>query len=128
MKPLREPCSIRGLYAGREVAFYETGASSASERGGRFALIAESPEDEEEFGISASGTLVTGAVREQDTGISNSFNSVLRRVGGGIGGQVGAALLASFAVADGIPREGAFVVAFAISAVFIPQEGRAAGP
>ena len=86
------------------------------------------------FGISASGALVTGAVSEQDTGISNSFNSVLRRVGGGVGGQVGAALLASFALAgDGIPREEAFVVAFTISAglcllgalcaVFIPQEG-----
>ena len=85
------------------------------------------------FGISASGALVTGAVSEQDTGISNAINSVLRRVGGGIGGQVGAALLAAFAVAgSSMPREEAFVVAFAISAglsllgalcaVFVPQK------
>lgn len=89
------------------------------------------------LGISAGGALVTGAVSEQDTGISNSFNSVLRRVGGGIGSQVGAALLAAFTVTGSLPVERAFVVAFAISAglcllgagcaVFIPgtEVGRA---
>lgn len=85
------------------------------------------------FGIGTGGMLVTQAVSEQDTGISNAVNSVLRRVGGGIGGQVGAALLATFTVAGTqVPRESAFVVAFAIAAVlclagagctfFIPRE------
>lgn len=70
------------------------------------------------FSIGTSGTLVTQAVREQDTGVSNAINAALRRVGGGIGGQIGAALLSTITIAGTqVPRESAFVVAFAISAV-----------
>jgi MFS family permease len=70
------------------------------------------------FGIGAGGTLVTQAVSEQDTGISNAVNTALRRMGGGIGGQIGAALLATLTVAGTqVPRESAFVFAFAIAAV-----------
>lgn len=71
--------------------------------------------------IGSSSTLVTQAVPERDTGISTTFNSTLRRVGGGVGSQVGAALLASLTVGGaGTPTGpgavGAFVVAFAVAA------------
>lgn len=65
------------------------------------------------FGVSSGGNLVTRAVSVRDTGISNALNSVLRRVGGGIGGQVGAALLAGFTTSGG-PAQVAFAVAFAV--------------
>lgn len=90
------------------------------------------------FGIGAGGTLVTRAVSEQDTGISNAINSALRRVGGGVGSQVGAALLASLTIAGtGVPRENAFILAFAVAAalcllgagcaLLIPKEYEASG-
>lgn len=70
------------------------------------------------FGIGTSGTLITRSVGERDTGISNAINSALRRVGGGIGGQVGAALLTTLTFAGtSVPRENAFVAAFAVAAV-----------
>lgn len=70
------------------------------------------------LGIGMGGTLVTQSVSEQDTGISNALNTTLRRVGGGIGGQIGAALLATITVAGTqTPRESAFVIAFAVTAL-----------
>jgi MFS family permease len=85
------------------------------------------------LGIGMGGTLVTQSVSEQDTGISNALNTTLRRVGGGIGGQIGAALLATVTVTGTqVPREGAFIIAFAVTAllsalatgcaVFIPRQ------
>ena len=46
-----------------------------------------------------------------DSGIAAWLNSVLRRVGGGIGGQVAAVLLAALAVAGG-PSRHSFAAAF----------------
>lgn len=45
--------------------------------------------------IGIASDLVAEAVDPGDTGIATSLNSVLRRLGGGIGGQVAAALLAA---------------------------------
>ena len=85
------------------------------------------------LGIGMSGTLVTQSVSEQDTGISNALNTTLRRVGGGMGGQIGAALLATITIAGTqAPRESAFIAAFTVTAllcllgagcaVFIPRQ------
>jgi predicted MFS family arabinose efflux permease len=85
------------------------------------------------LGIGMGGTLVTQSVSEQDTGVSNALNTTLRRVGGGIGGQIGAALLATITIAGTqTPRESAFIIAFAVTAllcllgagcaVFIPRQ------
>lgn len=69
------------------------------------------------LGVGASGTVVTQAVEERQTGISTAFNSTLRRVGGGIGSQVAAALLATMTVVGtGVASERAYVAAFLASA------------
>lgn len=85
------------------------------------------------LGIGIGGTLVTQSVSEQDTGVSNALNTTLRRVGGGIGVQIGATLLAAVTVAGTqTPQESAFIIAFAVTAllcllgagcaVFIPRQ------
>jgi EmrB/QacA subfamily drug resistance transporter len=66
--------------------------------------------------ISVVSDLVTELVEQTETGAATSLNSTLRRVGGGIGGQVGALLLATIAVSPHVPANRAFVAAFAIGA------------
>jgi MFS family permease len=61
--------------------------------------------------IGIASDVVAEAVDDEQTGIATSINSVLRRVGGGIGAQVAAALLAGLVVA-GHPSDGAFQAAF----------------
>jgi MFS family permease len=70
------------------------------------------------FGItlSAAGSIVTLAATKTETGIAASLNSVLRRVGGAIGAQVAAALLASITLRGGEPAPAAFTVAFLLAA------------
>jgi MFS family permease len=51
--------------------------------------------------IGIASDLVAEGVDRRDVGIATSLNSVLRRLGGGIGGQVAAALLAATAAGAG---------------------------
>jgi hypothetical protein len=44
------------------------------------------------------------------------MNTVMRTIGGVVGGQVGAALLAADTISRGVPAESAFVIAFAVGA------------
>jgi MFS family permease len=61
--------------------------------------------------IGIASDLVAEAVDKERSGIATSINSVLRRVGGGMGAQVAAALLAGLVVA-GHPSDSAFQVSF----------------
>ncbi len=47
------------------------------------------------LGIATGSTVITETAGHADIGIATAMNSVLRRVGGGVGGQVSAALLAA---------------------------------
>jgi MFS family permease len=67
--------------------------------------------------VSVSGTIVTSSVGPTESGIAASFNSVLRRVGGGIGAQVGAALIAVIVIpGTSTPAPTAFTSSFAAAA------------
>ena len=66
--------------------------------------------------IGPAATLVAEGVRATETGVATSLNSVTRRIGGAVGGQVAAALLAAFALGAREPAEEAFVVGFLVSA------------
>lgn len=50
-------------------------------------------------------------------GAATSLNSTFRRVAGGIGSQIGALLLAAIVLHPHVPRNAAFVLAFAIGAL-----------
>lgn len=65
---------------------------------------------------SMSGRIVTLTADPGETSIANSINSVLRRVGGVIGGQVAAILLATLTIHGGTPAPRAFTIGFAVAA------------
>jgi Na+/melibiose symporter-like transporter len=65
--------------------------------------------------IGIGSDLVAEAVEPRESGIATSINSVLRRVGGGVGGQVAAALLVALAVGS-VPTGSAFTTGFLAAA------------
>ncbi len=70
------------------------------------------------FAFAAMPKLIVDSVAPSETGVANGMNTVIRIVGGVIGAQVGAVLLANGAVAGGrVPGESGFVHAFWISAI-----------
>lgn len=71
------------------------------------------------FGLAMgpAGALIAQSVSATESGVATALNSVVRRVGGGVGAQVGGALLAAVTVGGGAaPSEHAFVIAFWVSA------------
>ena len=70
------------------------------------------------FAFASMVTLITEAVRPQETGVATGMNTVMRTVGGVVGGQVGAALLSAHPVpGTRVPGVTGFEVAFAASAI-----------
>jgi EmrB/QacA subfamily drug resistance transporter len=70
------------------------------------------------FAFASMATLITEAVRPQETGVATGMNTVMRTIGGVVGGQVGAALLSAHPVpGTRVPGVTGFEVAFAASAI-----------
>lgn len=66
--------------------------------------------------IGMGGSIVTLAASPAEASIATSINSVLRRVGGGIGAQVAAAILATVtAPGTNVPSPAAFTTSFAVA-------------
>jgi EmrB/QacA subfamily drug resistance transporter len=69
------------------------------------------------FAFAAMATLIAENVRPEETGVASGMNTVMRAIGGVIGGQTGAALLAAYTIGDsGLPAERAYVITFAVGA------------
>lgn len=68
------------------------------------------------FAIGIASALIAETARGTETGIATALNSLLRRVGGGFGSQISAALLAAIITAHGAPAVSAFVLSFSICA------------
>jgi EmrB/QacA subfamily drug resistance transporter len=70
------------------------------------------------FAFAAMATLITEAVRANETGVATGMNTVMRTVGGVIGGQMGAALLTAYTVGrTGFPSITGYDAAFVASAI-----------
>ena len=70
------------------------------------------------FAFAAMAALITEAVAATEMGIATGINTVMRTVGAVIGAQVGAAILTGETLSGtGVPTEGAYVTAFALSAI-----------
>lgn len=70
------------------------------------------------FAFAVMPKLIVDSVEPSESAVANGMNTVIRVVGGVIGAQVGAVLLAANAVGGGsVPGEAGFVHAFWISAV-----------
>jgi predicted MFS family arabinose efflux permease len=64
--------------------------------------------------MAALGTLTVSNVARHETGAAAGVNNVARTLGGAVGGQLAAALLASSAGAHGLPAAGGYTPAFAV--------------
>jgi MFS family permease len=70
------------------------------------------------FAFAAMATLITEAVRANETGVATGMNTVMRTIGGVVGGQMGAALLTAYTVGrTKLPAVTGYEIAFAASAV-----------
>jgi EmrB/QacA subfamily drug resistance transporter len=66
--------------------------------------------------FAAMPNLIVDAVPQHQTGEATGFNALVRSVGSSLGSQVSASILAGSIVAGGLPSDGSFKTAFAISA------------
>ena len=75
------------------------------------------------FGIGMSfaavSNLIVEAVPRENTGEATGINAIMRTVGGALGSQVAAAIVAAHIGAGGIPTETAYTLAFAVAAIAI---------
>jgi EmrB/QacA subfamily drug resistance transporter len=68
--------------------------------------------------FAAMSTLVTRAVRAEETGVANAMTAVLRTVGGVVGAQIAAAILLTSTIAGtNVPTRGTYVLAWTLFAV-----------
>ncbi|HXR27955.1 MAG TPA: MFS transporter [Solirubrobacteraceae bacterium] len=68
--------------------------------------------------FAALGNLIVGAVPPQQTGIATGMNTVMRLLGGALGGQLSATFIAGH-LAHGLPAVTGFTETFAVSAAFL---------
>jgi EmrB/QacA subfamily drug resistance transporter len=68
--------------------------------------------------FAALGNLIVQAVPAQQTGVASGMNTVLRTLGGALGGQIAATFVAGDVV-HGLPALTGFTKTFAMSAVFL---------
>jgi MFS family permease len=64
--------------------------------------------------MAALATLVVSNVAQHETGVAAGVNNVARTLGGAVGGQLAAALLAASTSAGGLPTDAGFTPAFAV--------------
>jgi EmrB/QacA subfamily drug resistance transporter len=69
--------------------------------------------------FAALGNLIVEAVDPHETGAAGGMNTVMRMIGGAVGGQIAATFIAGHIAADGHPQLTGFVEAFAMSAIFL---------
>ena len=67
--------------------------------------------------FSAMANLIVEAVPREQTGVASGMNTIMRTIGGALGSQAAASVVASSAVEGGLPTVDGFTAAFALSAV-----------
>jgi MFS family permease len=68
--------------------------------------------------FAALGNLIVQAVSPQQTGVASGMNTVMRTLGGALGGQIAATFIADN-VAHGLPTVNGFTASFTLEAVFL---------
>ena len=67
--------------------------------------------------FASLANLIVEAVRPDQTGVATGMNTVMRSLGGSIGSQIGASIIAGTVVANALPTEQGFTLAFVVAAV-----------
>jgi EmrB/QacA subfamily drug resistance transporter len=69
--------------------------------------------------FAAMANLIVQAVPAEQTGIATGMNTVMRSIGGAVGSQIAATLIAGHLLRSGLPAEHGYVLAFAVSFAFL---------
>jgi MFS family permease len=69
--------------------------------------------------LAALGALVVWNVGQDETGAAAGINNVARTLGGAVGGQLGAVLLAASAGVSGLPSDDGYTRAFGVGLVAV---------
>jgi EmrB/QacA subfamily drug resistance transporter len=64
--------------------------------------------------FSTMSNLVMQAVPPEQTGVATGMNANIRTIGGSIGSQIAASIIAAGVVANGVPKESGYLVSFAL--------------
>ncbi|MGO9955331.1 MAG: MFS transporter, partial [Solirubrobacteraceae bacterium] len=68
--------------------------------------------------FAALGNLIVQAVSPHQTGVASGMNTVMRTLGGALGGQIAATFIADNVV-HGLPTVSGFTASFALEAAFL---------
>jgi len=66
--------------------------------------------------LAVLGRLVVEAVPADQSGVAGAVNTIARMIGGSVAGQAGAAMVAGFTLAGGLPAADGYTLAFAVAA------------
>jgi EmrB/QacA subfamily drug resistance transporter len=69
--------------------------------------------------FAAMANLIVLAVPPEQTGVATGMNTVMRSIGGAVGSQIAATMIADHLLPSGLPAEHGYVLAFAISLGFL---------
>ena len=69
--------------------------------------------------FAALANLIIEAVRPDQTGVASGMNAIVRLIGGAIGSEIAASILAASVLASGYPTETAYKVVFSVWAVVV---------
>ena len=69
--------------------------------------------------FAALGNLIVQAVPPHQTGVASGMNTVMRTLGGALGGQIVATLITNNTAPSGLPTVRGFTLSFALEAVFL---------
>src|SRR5436190_6055476 len=67
------------------------------------------------FAFGAMANLIVAAVRADETGVATGMNTIVRTIGGSLGSQIAATIVAA-SLANGLPAEHGFTVAYSVAA------------
>ena len=79
------------------------------------------------FAFSAMSNLVVEAVPPSQTGVATGMNANVRTIGGAIGSQIVASIIAAGIVADAVPKERGYEISFIVLGVGARARGRRRG-
>ena len=68
------------------------------------------------FAFASMSNLIVEAVRPDQTGVATGMNAVARTIGGAVGSQVAASILAANLAASGVPDEHGYTLSFVVMA------------
>jgi EmrB/QacA subfamily drug resistance transporter len=69
--------------------------------------------------FAAMGNLIVNAVPPEQTGVATGMNTVMRSIGGAVGSQIAATMIADHLLPSGLPAEHGYVLAFSVSLAFL---------